>query len=317
MTNQLTISFSTINGSRHWYFSKNKQRNIKIFLLTLSLGLAATAILVSHLCYQLNEAASEQAKLSEYSRNIAHELNELKKLKSDLENDLSEREDRVQLVSERLAKLEKVLGVAKGSTSDSLDARFNVAAFTSNVRLLMLNQIPNGSPVGKARLSSGFGKRIHPVTKQKKMHRGLDFAINTGTKVYATADGVVEAALRSNKGYGNFLRLQHSFGFSSSYAHLKTFKVKTGEFVKKGQLIAISGNTGLSSGPHLHYEVRFIGRALNPSPFVGWDLNNFENIFTKERRIRWESLIETVEQRVVHQLQLSSPRGVLLAENSK
>ena len=144
-----------------------------------------------------------------------------------------------------------------------------------------------------------------------------DFAVNTGTKVYASADGVIETTRRSSKGYGNLLRIQHSFGFSSAYAHLKEFKVKTGEFVKKGQLIAISGNSGLSSGPHLHYEVRFVGRALNPRPFVDWNLNDFEDIFTKERRIRWESLIKTVEQRVAQQLQLSSPKAVLLAENSK
>ncbi|MDF5356686.1 M23 family metallopeptidase, partial [Vibrio parahaemolyticus] len=144
-----------------------------------------------------------------------------------------------------------------------------------------------------------------------------DFAVNIGTKIYAPADGVVEVTRRSNKGSGNFLRLQHSFGFSSSYSHLKAFKVKSGQFVKKGQLIAISGNSGLSSGPHLHYEVRFVGRALNPKPFVDWSLNDFEDIFTKERRIRWESLIKTVEQRVAQQLQLSSPKAVLLAENSK
>lgn len=317
MKDQLTISISNINGSKHWYFSKAMQRNFKTGLVAFILGLTATAILINHLYSQVDDAVLEQAKLTEQSRSMGQELSELKTLKSELENDLSEREERVQLVSERLGELEKVLGVANESNTESLDARFDTAAITSNVRMVMLNQIPNGSPVGKARLSSGFGKRIHPVTKKTKMHRGLDFAVNTGTKVYASADGVIETTRRSSKGYGNLLRIQHSFGFSSAYAHLKEFKVKTGEFVKKGQLIAISGNTGLSSGPHLHYEVRFIGRAVNPRPFVDWNLNNFEDIFTKERRIRWESLIKTVEQRVAHQLQLSSPKAVLLAENSK
>ncbi|WP_104024098.1 M23 family metallopeptidase [Vibrio hyugaensis] len=317
MKDQLTLSISTINGSKHWYFSKATQRKLQTFLAVFILALAATAVLVNHLYTQVDNAESKQAELTEHTRSIGQELSDLKTLKSELENDLSEREERVQLVSERLGELEKVLGVAKESTSNSLEARFDTAAITSNVRMVMLNQIPNSSPVGKARLSSGFGKRIHPVTKVSKMHRGLDFAVNTGTKIYAPADGVVEVTRRSKKGSGNFLRLQHSFGFSSSHSHLKGFKVKTGEFVKKGQLIAISGNTGLSSGPHLHYEVRFIGRALNPRPFVDWNLNNFEDIFTKERRIRWESLIKTVEQRVAHQLQLSSPKAVLLAENSK
>ncbi|MHA2689434.1 M23 family metallopeptidase [Vibrio harveyi] len=317
MKDQLTISISTINGSKHWYFSKTMQRNFKTGVVVFVLALAATAILINHLYSQVDDAVLKQAELTERSRSIGQELDDLKNLKSELENDLSEREERVQLVSERLGELEKVLGVAKESSSDSLDARLDTAAITSHVRMAMLNQIPNGSPVGKARFSSGFGKRVHPVTKQVKMHRGLDFAVNTGTKIYAPADGVVEVTRRSKKGSGNFLRLQHSFGFSSSYSHLTGFKVKTGEFVKKGQLIATSGNSGLSSGPHLHYEVRFVGRALNPRPFVDWNLNDFEDIFTKERRIRWESLIKTVEQRVAQQLQLSSPKAVLLAENSK
>ncbi|HHF2852934.1 TPA: M23 family metallopeptidase [Vibrio diabolicus] len=317
MKDQLTISISTINGSRHWYFSKRMQRNLKTFLCFFVIALAATAILIHHLYTRVDNAALKQAELTEHSRTMGEELSTLKALKSELESDLSEREERVQLVSERLGELEKVLGVGEHTTTDNLDARLDAAAITSNVRMVLLNQIPSGSPVGKARLSSRFGKRIHPVTKVVKMHRGLDFAVNTGTKVYAPADGVVEVTRRSNKGSGNFLRLQHSFGFSSSYSHLKKFKVKSGQFVKKGQLIAISGNSGLSSGPHLHYEVRFVGRALNPKPFVDWSLNDFEDIFTKERRIRWESLIKTVEQRVAQQLQLSSPKAVLLAENSK
>ncbi|HCG6646335.1 TPA: M23 family metallopeptidase [Vibrio parahaemolyticus] len=317
MKDQLTISISTINGSKHWYFSKRMQRNLKTFLGLFVLTLAATAILINHLYARVDSAAMKQAQLTEHSRSMGEELSTLKALKSELENDLSEREERVQLVSERLGELEKVLGVDNHATNEDLDTRLDSAAITSNVRTLMLNQIPNGSPVGKVRLSSGFGKRIHPVTKVAKMHRGLDFAVNIGTKIYAPADGVVEVTRRSNTGSGNFLRLQHSFGFTSSYSHLKKFKVQSGQFVRKGDLIGISGHSGLSSGPHLHYEVRFVGRALNPKPFVDWSLNNFEDIFTKERKIRWESLIKTVEQRVAQQLQLSSPKAVLLAENSK
>ncbi|MDF2153068.1 peptidoglycan DD-metalloendopeptidase family protein [Vibrio sp. CAU 1672] len=317
MKDQLTISISTINGSKHWYFSKSMRRSIQTSLGIFFAALVGGALLIQHLYSVVDSAELKQAELAVQSQSLGEELENLKQLKSDLESDLSEREERVSLVSERLADLEKVLGVTSDGKPQDLDTRFDTAAITSHVRMAMLTQIPSGSPVGKARLSSGFGKRIHPVTKVAKMHRGLDFAVNTGTKIYAPADGVVEVTRRSNKGSGNFLRLQHSFGFSSSYSHLKKFKVKSGEFVKKGQLIAISGNSGLSSGPHLHYEIRFVGRALNPRNFVDWDINEFDHIFTKERGIRWESLIQTVEQRIAQQLQLSSPKAVLLAENSK
>lgn len=316
MKDQLTISISTINGSSHWQLSKSMRRSLKSLAgigVVLVLG---ALLLIQHLYQVVDYAELKQAELASESQTLGDELANLQDLKQTLEQDLSEREERISSVSERLADLEKVLGVADSPENIDLDSRLDVAAIHSNVRMTMLNQIPSGSPVGNERISSQFGKRKHPVTGKLKMHRGMDFAVNTGTKIYAPADGVVEVTRRSKKGSGNFLRLQHSFGFSSSYSHLKGFKVRPGQFVRKGELIAISGNSGLSSGPHLHYEVRFVGRALDPKPFVEWGVNDFEDIFKKERAIRWESLVKTVEQRVAQQLQLSSPKAVLLAENS-
>ncbi|MEF1307367.1 M23 family peptidase, partial [Vibrio owensii] len=115
MKDQLTISISNINGSKHWYFSKAMQRNFKTGLVAVILGLTATAILINRLYSQVDDAVLEQAKLTEQSRSMGQELSELKALKSELENDLSEREERVQLVSERLGELEKMLGVANES----------------------------------------------------------------------------------------------------------------------------------------------------------------------------------------------------------
>ena len=105
MKDQLTISISTINGSRHWYFSKRMQRNIKTFFVFFVVALAATVILIHHLYTRVDNAALKQAELTEHSRTMGEELSTLKTLKSELENDLSEREERVQLVSERLGCL--------------------------------------------------------------------------------------------------------------------------------------------------------------------------------------------------------------------
>ncbi|WP_182030522.1 M23 family metallopeptidase [Vibrio sp. B1FLJ16] len=316
MKDQLTISISTINGSSHWQVSKLMRRSLRSLLLITAVVILGTILEINYLYKVVDYEKEKQAELATESKSLVGQLSSLRDLKQNLEQDLSEREDRISTVSDRLADLEKVLGVAEPGTSDDLDSRLDTAAIHSSVRATMLTQIPSGSPVGKARRSSGFGKRKHPVTKAYKMHRGLDFAVNTGTKVYAPADGVVEVTRKSSQGSGNFLRLQHSFGFSSSYSHLKKFEVRSGQFVRKGDLIAVSGNSGLSSGPHLHYEIRFVGRALDPQPFVDWGVNEFEEIFKKERGIRWESLVETVEQRVAQQLQLSSPKAALLAENS-
>ncbi|HAS2965817.1 TPA: M23 family metallopeptidase, partial [Vibrio cholerae] len=268
---------------------------------------------IFYLKNQVDFAKLKQKELESQSVFLLEEVSSLSELKENLESDLAVHEERSQIVSERLGDLEKVLGV--NETDSELESRLDYAALTSSLRILMLAQIPSGSPVLGARTSSGYGKRIHPVTGQLKIHRGQDFAVNIGTPIYATADGVVEVTRISKTGSGNFIRLLHAYGFSSSYSHLHKFVVKNGDFVKKGDLLAYSGNSGLSSGPHLHYEIRFIGRPLDPRPFVDWEINNFETIFTKVRGIRWEYLVNNAEQRVSSQLQLSSQKEAIFPES--
>lgn len=280
----------------------------------MAVSLIVTGGVIYYLKNEVDFAKIKQRELETKSMSLSEEVTSLKELKDNLESDLVEREERINLVADRLGDLEKVLGVEEGA--GALETRLDAAAITSSVRMVMLTQIPSGSPVQHARISSGYGKRKHPVTGKMKFHRGQDFAVNIGTPVYAPADGVVEVVRPSNKGSGNFLRLQHAYGFSSSYSHLEKFKVQSGDFVQKGDLIGYSGNSGLSSGPHLHYEVRFVGRPLNPRPFVDWGVDNFETLFSNVRGIRWESLVDKVELRVSSQLQLSSQKAVQLADSS-
>nr|WP_237668716.1 M23 family metallopeptidase [Vibrio sp. V39_P1S14PM300] len=280
----------------------------------MAVSLIVTGGVIYYLKNEVDFAKIKQREIETKSMSLSEEVTSLKELKDNLESDLVEREERINLVADRLGDLEKVLGVEEGA--GALETRLDAAAITSSVRMVMLTQIPSGSPVQHARISSGYGKRKHPVTGKMKFHRGQDFAVNIGTPVYAPADGVVEVVRPSNKGSGNFLRLQHAYGFSSSYSHLQKFKVQSGDFVQKGDLIGYSGNSGLSSGPHLHYEVRFVGRPLNPRPFVDWGVDNFETLFSNVRGIRWESLVDKVELRVSSQLQLSSQKAVQLADSS-
>ncbi|MCH5336281.1 MAG: M23 family metallopeptidase, partial [Campylobacter sp.] len=115
------------------------------------------------------------------------------------------------------------------------------------------------------------------------------------TPVYATANGVVEFAGYNENGYGYNVILLHNFGFKTVFAHMtRRDVVKAGQFVKKGELIGYSGNTGLSTGPHLHYEVRFINKTLEPLPFLNLQRKNMNNFFNTERRVPWQSLIEAV-----------------------
>jgi len=111
---------------------------------------------------------------------------------------------------------------------------------------------------------NGFGMRIHPVLRVYRMHEGIDIITDVGNDVYATGDGVVRYAGRTQGGYGAVIEMSHGYGYSTLYAHLSRVMVRPGQAVKRGELIAKSGRSGLVSGPHLHYEVRYNGRKQNP-----------------------------------------------------
>tara|TARA_R100000005_G_scaffold77714_1_gene44915 strand:+ start:372 stop:1790 length:1419 start_codon:yes stop_codon:yes gene_type:complete len=121
------------------------------------------------------------------------------------------------------------------------------------------------TPIDGARLTSGFGKRKHPVLGYTKMHRGVDFGARTGTPIMAAGNGVVEFAAR-NGGYGNYVRIRHNNSYKTAYAHMSKYGkgIRKGAQVKQGQIIGYVGTTGRSTGPHLHYEVHKNGTQINP-----------------------------------------------------
>lgn len=120
---------------------------------------------------------------------------------------------------------------------------------------------------------NSFGMRIHPVLKVYRMHEGIDIVNDVGTNVYAAADGVVRYAGRTEGGYGTVVDVDHGYGYSTLYAHLSRPLVRPGQAVKRGELIAKSGRSGLVSGPHLHYEVRKNGRKQNPVDYFFDDID--------------------------------------------
>ena len=127
-----------------------------------------------------------------------------------------------------------------------------------NIRGLLLR-----TPVDGARVSSGFGMRLHPILGYTRMHQGIDFAAPVGTPVFAAGDGVVEQA-RWAGGYGRWLQIRHSGQWETGYGHLSGWAVRAGERVHQGQVVAYVGSTGESTGPHLHYEVILNGQKVNP-----------------------------------------------------
>ena len=129
-----------------------------------------------------------------------------------------------------------------------------------NIRKALLR-----TPVEAARISSRFGPRKHPILGYNKMHTGVDFAAPTGTKIYAAGDGKI-TRLGRNGGYGNYIKIRHNAKYSTAYAHLHKYAkgMRKGSYVKQGQVIGYVGSTGMSTGPHLHYEVHENGKKVNP-----------------------------------------------------
>jgi murein DD-endopeptidase MepM/ murein hydrolase activator NlpD len=127
--------------------------------------------------------------------------------------------------------------------------------------------VPSRMPVDVARMSSGFGMRTHPVLGGHRAHKGIDLAAPNGTPVYATADGYVSKAERWSS-YGNYIQIEHGGDMHTRFAHLSGYNVVEGQFVHKGELIGFVGSTGRSTGPHLHYEVRVAGEAVDPRPYM-------------------------------------------------
>jgi murein DD-endopeptidase MepM/ murein hydrolase activator NlpD len=127
--------------------------------------------------------------------------------------------------------------------------------------------VPSVSPLQGFRLTSAFGNRVHPVLGGHRMHEGLDLAAPTGTPIYAPADGMVEMAQRFSS-YGNFIKIMHGGAMETRYGHLSAYNVVAGQYVHKGDVIGYVGSTGRATGPHLHYEVRINGHAVDPMPYL-------------------------------------------------
>lgn len=140
----------------------------------------------------------------------------------------------------------------------------------------LMKAIPSIQPIDNKdlkRLASGFGWRTHPIYKISKFHTGLDFTASTGTPIYAASDAIVEIADAEARGYGNHVVLDHGYGYKTLYGHMSRFTVKPGQKINRGDIIGYVGNTGTSSGPHLHYEVIKNGDKINPINFFASDLS--------------------------------------------
>ncbi|WP_258558384.1 M23 family metallopeptidase [Sphingomonas sp. CGMCC 1.13658] len=169
-----------------------------------------------------------------------------------------------------------VASTSVAASADSGDAQYK-ALFQSWKSMDQVGQnvpadqgsmsVPSLKPVANLNFSSFYGVRSDPFRGTAAMHAGVDIPGPTGTPIYATADGIVERAGWTG-GYGNLVELEHGRGLETRYGHLSKIMVQPGQRVKRGEVIALMGSTGRSTGSHLHYEVRMDGRAVNPVPYL-------------------------------------------------
>jgi murein DD-endopeptidase MepM/ murein hydrolase activator NlpD len=175
--------------------------------------------------------------------------------------------DTITRVGDKLGKIEMMLEFTNYKFKNFVTELTN-----SNVKL---QHTPAIQPISNKNLeytSSGFGLRIHPIYKIRKFHYGMDFVGKVGTPIYATADGTVVVSDHAFGGYGNHVIINHAYNYQTIYGHMDEILVKKNQIVKRGQIIGTLGNTGLSTGAHLHYEVLYMNKPVNPINYYFNDL---------------------------------------------
>jgi len=176
--------------------------------------------------------------------------------------------DLLVTTTKKLDKLSKQIYIQSKS--------FDEIVKMANNKSILLASIPAIQPISNKnlrRMASGFGYRTHPIYKTTHFHTGMDFSAPVGTPVFATGDGTIERADNLAQGYGNHIVINHNFGYKTLYGHLSRFAVRAGKKVKRGDLIGYIGSTGMSTAPHLHYEVIRNNQKVNPVNYYYNDLS--------------------------------------------
>ena len=288
MKNKFTVTISDVHGSKHYLL----HQLIKKFLLYFTLFVIFTIIVGSLL---ISFLFKEVSSLEEKKEAALKESQMLLVQNEELHARILEKAQEYDNIKDKISSTEELVGL-RVNEEENVESRLDEIDLTIMQQKTFFDNIPSGDVMAYSDISSKFGWRENSILKRKEFHTGIDLRANIGTPILAPADGVVKfITYNQNSGYGNVISLIHNYGFENSYAHLQNKPaVKEGQFVKKGDLIAYSGNSGMSTGPHLHYEVKFIGRTLDPEPFLRWRGSNFVAIFKKEKRVTWESLIKLI-----------------------
>jgi len=284
VNNHFTITIHDDNGVKQFnvhHFVKKALLYASIFTLSMIFIAVATILYLNHSveAIELKRDGVLKAYEDMQETNIGLEESMLV-----INNSLDKKKKELVELSDSLSEIEILIGL-KPMAESSIEERVSATKIDSQQHAVLMQLIPNGSPIEYHGITSRYGYRMHPTLNKREFHRGSDMKAAMNTAVYAPADAIVEwSGYHKKSGFGRLVILEHSYGFKTYYGHLNKTVVKSGAFVKKGTLIAYTGSTGVSNGPHLHYEIRFIHRNVNPFWFIKWTQKNYDEIFKKEKK---------------------------------
>ncbi len=308
MSQDNTISFVIFkNNSGKSYTLTIRQGRLQLFSICLLVALVALGIGI-YLSYNTN---IQQAAYNKLKKDYSQKTEAIKVLNEEIDFikndmvDLIEKEERLELLlgkatvkkklrKKNIKKFKKILKATENSAIsdedrafklvdmlkeyvDEFNEKYSIHLKRTHLMTTRFEATPSIRPL-YGRIMSRYGWRRHPVSKKRRFHKGIDIASWTGAPIHVTADGIVEYAGWSRT-FGYVVVVNHNYGYRTYYAHCSQILVKRKEIVKKGQVIAQVGSTGLSTGPHLHYEIRKWNQRLNPIAFLDLDM------FTARRRI--------------------------------
>lgn len=228
-------------------------------------------------------------------KNIAlSEYRYIRQKNDTLKDEIDQKNRELTLISQKIGELENIVDLKK-NIQEVPTEKIDLQELSSSEKALLLSLIPSGEPLNFYSVRNLGFQKTSSIGANKLSSTGYDYITPDGTPVYASADGVIDLIGSGKSSYGRLIKITHSFGFSSLYAHLDKSLVKKGDFIQKGQLIGYSGRSGNVSEGTLYYEVRFLGKVLNPAAYVAWNTENFEEIFEDNTDIDWKSLVWAIQ----------------------
>lgn len=288
MQNRLVITIADEKGARQFQVHKHIKKIIVWALILFFCFIGGIILLMKFLMHTMDVIALEQnIAISEYR--YIYQQNEI------LKHKIQQKNNELNMIHQKIGDLESIIGTQKNNQKNNDKVKeIDLEQLAYQHKEMMLNLIPSGAPIlQQAKRQNALPKEY---LNRKKEALGVNFDVPKRTPVYATSDGVVDTLrLNYKKGYGNFIKINHSFGFSSLYAHLDEILLKKGDFVKKGDLIGYSGSSGGVKSPVLYYEVLFLNKTLNTEIYVQWNMENFNSLLLNNNTIDWESLVWTIQ----------------------